>query len=82
MSKNDVISSIIMFTIILIIGIVFIVVFYIFNPDFMRYEVAINSLTGKPCYIKDWDTGKKLPVSKEFLNKADGSFYCDHSQCE
>ena len=52
------------------------------NPDFMRYEVALNGVTGKPCYIKDWKTGKNLPVSTELLNKADGEFYCDPSQCK
>ena len=52
------------------------------NPDFMRYEVALNSITGNPCYIKDWKTGKQLPVTKELLEKADGSFHCDPSQCK
>lgn len=52
------------------------------NPDFMRYEVALNSITGKPCYVKDWKTGEQLPVTKELLTKADGSFYCDPSVCK
>lgn len=56
--------------------------FNLLNPDFMRYEVALNSATGKPCYIRDWKAGKNLPVSMELLSKADGSFYCDPSQCK
>ena len=56
--------------------------FNLLNPEFMRYEVAINSNTDKPCYVKDWKTGKQLPVTDELLNKADGSFYCDPSQCK
>jgi hypothetical protein len=56
--------------------------FNLLNPEFMRYEVAINSITGKPCYIRDWKAGKNLPVSMELLSKADGSFYCDPSQCK
>ena len=78
MSKND----FILFCVIVVIVIVVAVGFNFLNPDFMRYEVALNPDNGKPCYIKDWETGKKLPVTKELLNKADGSFYCDPSQCE
>lgn len=52
------------------------------NPDFMRYEVALNGVTGKPCYIKDWKTGNCLPVTDELMKKVDGSFYCDPSQCK
>lgn len=56
--------------------------FNLLNPEFMRYEVAINPNTDKPCYVKDWKTGKQLPVTKELLTKADGSFYCDPSVCK
>lgn len=52
------------------------------NPDFMRYEVAINPNTNKPCYVLDWKNNEKLPVTKELLSKADGSFYCDPSKCK
>ena len=56
--------------------------FNLLKPEFMRYEVAINPNTDKPCYVKDWKTGKQLPVTKELLTKTDGSFYCDPSQCK
>lgn len=62
--------------------IIFAAGFNMLNPDFMRYEVALNGVTGNPCYIKDWKTGNCLPVTKELLEKADGSFYCDPSQCK
>jgi hypothetical protein len=78
MTKNDVILAVIMATVAFVIG----VAFNKLNPDFLRYEVALNAVTGKPCYIKDWATGEKLPVSKELLDKVDGSFYCDPSLCE
>lgn len=75
-------KDIILFGIMAIFAVAFALGFNALNPDFMRYEVALNSATGKPCYIKDWATGENLPVSKELLDKADGSFYCDPSQCE
>lgn len=78
MTKNDAI----LFGILTVLVTVFIIGFNFLNPDFMRYETAINPDTGKPSYIKDWKTGEKLPVTKELLEKADGSFYCDPSQCE
>lgn len=78
MTKNDVVLSIIVVIIAIIAG----VGFNLLNPDFMRYEVALNSVTGKPCYVKDWKEGKKLPVTKELLEKADGSFYCDPDMCK
>lgn len=78
MSKNDVILTVIVVIIVIITGIGF----NKLNPDFMRYEVALNGVTEKPCYIKDYKTGDKLPVTKELMKKVDGSFYCDPSQCE
>lgn len=78
MTKNDVVLSVIVVIIAIIAG----VGFNLLNPDFMRYEVALNGVTGKPCYVKDWKEGKKLPVTKELLEKADGSFYCDPDMCK
>lgn len=71
-----------LFVIMAIFAIIFTAGFTLLNPDFMRYEVALNGVTGKPCYIKDWKTGKQLPVTDELMKKADGSFYCDPSQCK
>lgn len=77
MAKNGVILAVAM-----MVAIIAGVGFNVLNPDFMRYEVALNGVTGNPCYIKDWKTGKQLPVTDELLNKADGTFYCDPSQCK
>jgi len=78
MTKNNValVALMIIFAIIAGVG------FNFLNPDFMRYEVALNGVTGKPCYVLDWKNNEKLPVTDELLNKADGTFYCDPSQCK
>lgn len=78
MNNNDSILMIIMF----LAAIIFVAIFHLVNPDFMRYEAAINPDTGKPCFIKDYKTGEELPVSEELMKKIDGSFYCDPSLCE
>lgn len=75
-------KNVALFIVMVMFGAVIAVGFNLLNPDFMRYEVALNGVTGKPCYIKDWKTGNCLPVTDELLNKADGSFYCDPSQCK
>lgn len=77
MNNNDSILMAIMFTIALIVGCLLAAC-----SDFGRYEVALNGVTGKPCYIKDYKTGEELPVTKALLEKVDGSFYCDPSLCE
>ena len=77
MTKNDIIAGVVMF----IFAIVFAIGFNELNQDFMRYEVYHNG--GKPCFIKDWKTGKRLPVTKELVDKASGDWTpCDPSQCE
>lgn len=78
MANNDNILLVIMFGV----AIIFVVGFTLLNPDFMRYEAAINPDTGKPCYIKDYKTGKELQVTDELMKKIDGTFYCDPSLCE
>lgn len=78
MANNDNILLAILFSI----AVIFVIGFTLLNPDFMRYEVALNAANGSPCYIKDWKTGEQLPVTKELLEKVDGSFYCDPSLCE
>ena len=78
MTKNNVALVVLMIIFAIIAG----VGFNLLKPEFMRYEVAINPNTDKPCYVKDWKTGKQLPVTKELLTEADGSFYCDPSQCK
>lgn len=51
------------------------------NPDFMRYEVYHSN--GKPCFVKDWATGKNLKVTPELLEKATGEWTpCDPSLCK
>lgn len=72
----------VLFIITVVFAVITAVGFNLLNPDFMRYEVALNSITGKPCYIRDWKTSKNLPVTDELMAKADGSFYCDPSQCK
>lgn len=81
MANNDN-NDLVLFLIMAIFAIIFAAGFTLLNPDFMRYEVALNAATGKPCYIKDYKTGEELPVTDELLEKADGSFYCDPSLCE
>ena len=77
MTKNDVA----LFGVMFIFAIVFALVFNLLNPDFMRYEVYHNG--GNPCFIKDWKTGKRLPVTDELLDKATGEWtQCDPSLCE
>jgi hypothetical protein len=78
MSKND----FILFGVLICLAVIIVIGFNTLNPDYMRYEVAINPDTSNLCYIKDWKTGEKLPVTKQLLEKADGSFYCDPSQCK
>lgn len=80
MANND--NDNILFILMAIFAIIFAIGFTLLNPDFGRYEVALNGVTGKPCYIKDYKTGKELPVTKELMEKVDGSFYCDPSLCE
>lgn len=75
-------NDFVLFGLMVIFAVVFIAGFTLLNPDFMRYEAAINPNTGKPCYIMDYKTGEELPVTKELLDKIDGSFYCDPSLCE
>lgn len=49
--------------------------------DFGRYEVY--HVDGRPCFIKDWETGEKLKVTPELLEKATGEWTpCDPSQCK
>ena len=49
--------------------------------DFGRYEVY--HVDGRPCYVFDWSTGKRLQVTNELLDKADGEWTpCDPSLCE
>lgn len=81
MANNDN-NDLVLFVIMAIFAIIFTIGFSTLNPDFMRYEVALNAANGSPCYIKDWKTGEQLPVTKELLAKADGSFYCDPSVCK
>lgn len=75
-------KNVALFIVMVMFGAVIAVGFNFLNPDFMRYEVALNGVTGKPCYIKDWKTGNCLPVTDELMKKVDGSFYCDPSQCK
>lgn len=77
MSKNDVIVAVVL----MIIGIVVALGFNELNPDYMRYEVY--HVDGKPCYVFDWKTGKRLPVTDELLEKATGSWTpCDPDMCK
>lgn len=77
MSKNDVIVVVVL----MIIGIVVALGFNELNPDYMRYEVY--HVDGKPCYVFDWKTGKRLPVTDELLEKATGSWTpCDPDLCK
>lgn len=70
-----------LFIIMLIAAIVFVAGFNWLNPDFMRYEVYHNG--GKPCFIKDWETGENLKPTPELLEKATGEWtQCDPSLCE
>lgn len=77
MSKNDIIVAVVL----LFIGIVVALGFNELNPDFMRYEVY--HVDGKPCYVFDWKTGKRLPVTDELLEKATGTWTpCDPDMCK
>ena len=77
MSKNDVIVAVVL----MVIGIVVALGFNELNPDYMRYEVY--HVDGKPCYVFDWKTGKRLPVTDELLEKATGSWTpCDPDMCK
>ena len=49
--------------------------------EFGRYEVY--HVNGRPCYVFDWYTGKRLPVTDELVDKATGDWtHCDPSLCE
>lgn len=49
--------------------------------DFGRYEVY--HVDGKPCFVKDWKTGNKLPVTEELLSRATGDWTpCDPDLCK
>lgn len=77
MSKNDIVVAVVL----LVIGIVAALGFNELNPDFMRYEVY--HVDGKPCYVFDWKTGKRLPVTDELLEKATGTWTpCDPDMCK
>lgn len=77
MSKNDVI----LFGVLICLAVIFVIGFNTLNPDFMRYEVY--HVDGKPCYVFDWKTGKRLPVTDELLEKATGSWTpCDPDMCK
>lgn len=77
MSKND----FILFCVMILVAIAIAVGFNMVNHDFMRYEVY--HIDGKPCFVKDWETGKRLPVTDELLDKATGTWTpCDPSQCK
>ena len=48
--------------------------------DFGRYQVY--HVDGRPCYVFDWKTGKKLPVTEEYLKEATGDWTpCDPALC-
>ena len=77
MTKNDVIVAVVL----MVIGIVVALGFNELNPDYMRFEVY--HVDGKPCYVFDWKTGKRLPVTDELLEKATGSWTpCDPDMCK
>ena len=74
-------KDIILFGILICLAVIFVIGFNALNPDFMRYEVYHND--GNPCFIKDWETGERLKVTPELLEKSTGEWTpCDPSLCE
>lgn len=47
-----------------------------------RYSAAKSHVTGKVCYVYDWQTDTKLPATKENIKLADDVFWADPATCE